>query len=95
MRHDWSQAEILTLMTLYNEEKTASEISEITNIPINAVRYKIQSLRKECTLTGLYKKCYICKSQIPATQRFNKCSQCYQKTKENLTGKLLLDLENS
>ena len=94
MRHGWSQAEILTLITLYNEEKTASEISDITNKPINSVKYKIQLLRKDGTLTMLYKTCYVCRLKMSVTERFNKCGECYQKNKENLTGKLLLDLDN-
>ena len=63
MRHDWSQSEILTLIALYNEEKTASEISEITNIPINAIKYKIKLLRKDGTITQLYKRCFLCKEK--------------------------------
>ena len=83
MRHDWSQSETLTLITLYNEEKTASEISEITNIPIKAIKYKIKLLRKDGTLTMLYKTCYVCRSKMPVTERFNKCGECYQKPKTN------------
>ena len=94
MRHDWSQSDILTLMTLYNEERPVSEISEVMDNPINAVKYKIQALRKDGTLTVLYKKCYICKSQIPATKQFNKCNICYDKSKDDLKGRLLLNLEN-
>ena len=82
MRHDWSKAEILTLMTLYNEEKTATDTSEITNIPINAIKNKIKLLRKDGTLTMLYKTCYVCRLKMPVTERFNKCSQCYQKPKK-------------
>ena len=81
MRHDWSQAEILTLITIYNEEKTATEISEITNILINAIKYKIQLLRKDGTLPMLYKTCYVCRSKRPVTERFNNCRPCYEKTK--------------
>ena len=95
IKKGWPQADILTLITLYNEERTLSEISKVIDKPINAVKYKIQLLRKDGTLTMLYKTCYVCRSKMPVTERFNKCSQCYQKTKENLTGKLLLDLENS
>ena len=90
----WLQADILTLITLYNEERTVSEISEVIDKPINAVKYKIQALRKDGTLTVLYKKCYICKSQIPSNERFNKCNICYEKSKDDLKGRLLLDIEN-
>ena len=55
------QAEIVTLMTLYNKEQTVSEISEVMDKPINAVRYKIQSIRKDGTITQLYKRCFLCK----------------------------------
>ena len=94
MRHDWSQVDILKLMVLYNEEKTAMEISELMNMPINSIKYKIQALRKEGTLTVLYKTCYICRLKIPATERFNKCNICYEKSKESLTGRLQVDLDN-
>ena len=53
IKKGWPQAEILTLMTLYNEERTVSEISEVIDKPINAVKYKFQSLRKDGTLTML------------------------------------------
>ena len=82
-------------MTLYNEEKTVSEISKLMDIPIHAIKYKILLLRKDGTLTKVYKTCYICRSKIPVTERFNKCGKCYQQIKENLTGRLLLDLKNS
>ena len=72
MRHDWSQAEILTLMTLYNDEKTATDISEITHIPINAIKYKINLLRKDGTLTMLYKTCYVCRLKIPVVNATKK-----------------------
>ena len=94
MKQQWSKADILKLMVLYNKEKTAMEISELMNMPINSIKYKIQALRKEGTLTVLYKTCYICRLKIPATERFNKCNICYDKSKEDLKGKLLLDLSN-
>ena len=61
---------------------------------MNAIKYKIKLLRKEGTLTILYKTCYVCRSKFPVTERFDKCVKCDEKSNENLTGRLLIDLDN-
>ena len=87
MRHDWSQADILKLMVLYNEEKTAMEISELMKMPNNSIKYKIQALRKMGTLTVLYKTCYICRLKYPQLKDLTSVIFCYEKSKKDLKGK--------
>jgi hypothetical protein len=88
----WSADEITTVINLYNEDKTDTEISSILKKPILCIKYQIKKLRKEGKIKLLYKKCYLCKANIPPNEPFNKCYECFQKHNSTPRGRLLIDL---
>jgi predicted transcriptional regulator len=88
----WTEDDISKLINLHDEEKGKEEISQILNRPINSVKYKVKQLIKEGVISLKFKRCYICKSKMAPTERFNKCMGCFQNEKSCLSGKLLIDI---